>query len=70
MDHPTEGPITTTDLRLRTPEFQAFAVAYFGSADHVILRRWIVDGLDRQTMRTLRDRPRVYTGPPRVYGRG
>ena len=70
MDHPTEGPITTTDLRLHTPQFQDFAVAYFGSADYVILRRWIVDGLDRQTMRTLRDRPRVYTGPPRVYGRG
>ena len=47
---------------------EALCVRLNRTADHVILRRWIVDGLDQQTLRTLRGRPRVYDGPPRVYG--
>lgn len=68
MDHPTQGPITTSELRLRTPAFQSFARAYFAAADHVILRRWLISGLDEQTMQSLKGRPRVHPAGPRVYG--
>lgn len=63
-----DGLIGPTALREQSPQFQQFARDYFGSADHVILRRRARTGLDEESLRQLRERPLIRKAYPQVYG--
>lgn len=68
LAHPSTGPIHDAALRRGSPQYQQFVTGYFATADHVILRRWHIDGLTAQTLATLRHRPLLHPRVPLVYG--
>ncbi len=70
LARPGPGSISTSDLRRDTAQFQSFMIGYLGSADHVILSRWRINGLTPETMASVHRRPMLRAEVPRVYGPG
>lgn len=69
MPFPKDGALDPSAVRMKSVEFQAFAGAYFGESDFVVLRRANGGGLTEATLDTITQRPVLLDGVPTVYGR-